>query len=71
MLEAFRPLIAVRAVWVEGRLAALQDRLLRAIAVNRVADRLDRFEPLMTKKGPRGYEELKKLRKEIKLQILR
>jgi Transposase DDE domain len=71
VLEAFRPLIADRAGRGEGRLAALYERLLRAIAVHRVGDRPDRFEPRMTKKGPRGYEELKRPRKEIKLQILK
>ena len=57
VLEAFRPLIADRAGRGAGQLAALYERLLRAIAVHRVADRPDRFEPRMTKKGPRGYEE--------------
>jgi hypothetical protein len=71
VLEAFRPLIAVRAHRGEGDLAALYERLLRAIAVHRVADRPDRFEPRMVRKGPRGYEELKRPRKEIKLQMLK
>ena len=56
VLEAFRPLIAYRAHLGAGHLAALYEPLLRAIAVHRVADRPDRFEPRMTKKGPRGYE---------------
>ncbi len=71
VLEAFRPLIADRADLGAGRLAALYEPLLRAIAVHRVADRPDRFEPRMTKKRPRGYETLKRPRKEIKLQILK
>jgi hypothetical protein len=71
VLEAFRPLIADRAGRGEGRLAALYERLLRAIAVHRVADRPDRFEPRMTKRGPRGYESLKRPRREIKLQVLK
>jgi hypothetical protein len=71
VLEAFRPLIVDRVGGGAGRMAALRERLLRAIAVHRVADRPDRFEPRMTKKGPRGYEELKRPRKEIKLQILK
>jgi Transposase DDE domain len=71
VLEAFRPLLAERAGGRAGRLAAFHEQLLRAIAVHRVADRPDRFEPRMTKKGPRGYEELKRPRKEIKLQILK
>jgi hypothetical protein len=71
VLEAFRPLIAHRAHLGAGHLAALYEPLLRAIAVHRVADRPDRFEPRMTKKGPRGYESLKRPRKEIKLQMLK
>jgi hypothetical protein len=39
--------------------------------VHRVADRPDRFEPRMVKKRPRGYESLKRPRKEIELQILK
>jgi hypothetical protein len=70
VLEAFRPLIADPASCGEGRLAAIYERLLRAIAVHRVADRPDRFEPRMTKKGPRGYQSLTRPRKEIKLQML-
>jgi hypothetical protein len=49
----------------------LYKQLLRAIAVHRVADRPDRFEPRMTKKGPRWYETLKRPRREIKLQMLK
>jgi hypothetical protein len=71
VLEAFRPVIDAQADRGAGHLAALYEELLRAIAVHRVADRPDRFEPRMTKKGPRGYEELKRPRKEIKLQILK
>ena len=71
VLEAFRPLIADRAGLGADRLATLYEQLLRAVAVHRVADRPDRFEPRMTRKGPRGYEELKRPRKEIKLQMLK
>jgi hypothetical protein len=70
VLDAFRPLIACRADLGERHPAALYEPLLRAIAVHRAADRPDRFEPRMTKKGPRGYESLKRPRKEIKLQML-
>src|SRR5262249_22180602 len=53
VLEAFRPLIADRAGHGEARSAALYEQLLRAIAVHRVGDRPDRFEPRRTRKGPR------------------
>ena len=42
-----------------------------AIVVRQVAGRPDRFEPRMTRKGPRGYESLTRPRKEIKLQMLK
>jgi hypothetical protein len=71
VLEAFRPVIAAQAGRGAGHLAALYEQLLRAIAVHRVADRPGRFEPRMTRKGPRGYEDLKGPRKEIKLQMLK
>ena len=56
VLEAFRPLIAYRAHRGAGHRAALYEQLLRAIAVHRVADRPDRFEPRMAKRGPQRYE---------------
>ena len=71
VLEAFRPLIAYRAHCGADSQEELYEQLLGAIAVHRVADRPDRFEPRMTKKGPRGYESLKRPRKEIKLQMLK
>jgi hypothetical protein len=71
VLEAFRPLIAHRAHRGAGHLAALYEPLLQAIKVNRVADQPDRFEPRMTKKRPRGYENLKRPRQEIKLHMVK
>ena len=71
VLDAFRPLIAHQAHRGVSHRVAIYRQLLMAIAVQRVADRPDRFEPRMTKKGPRGYEELKRPRKEIKLQMLK
>lgn len=71
VLEAFRPLIASHDDRDEVDRAERDRQLLEAIAIHRVADRPDRFEPRMTKKGPRGYESLKRPRKEIKLQMLK
>ncbi|WP_165253534.1 IS4 family transposase, partial [Paludisphaera soli] len=70
VLEAFRPLIAYRSHCGAGHQEELYEQLLGAIAAHRVSDRPDRFEPRMTRKGPRGYEELKRPRREIKLQML-
>ncbi len=71
VLEAFRPLIAFRADRGAWNLAALYEQLVRAIAVHRVADRPDRFEPRMAKQGPKGYGRLTRPRREIKLQMLK
>ena len=54
-----------------GHRAAPVQQPLMAIVVRRVAGRPDRFEPRMTRKGPRGYESLTRPRKEIKLQMLK
>jgi hypothetical protein len=71
VLEAFRPLIAYQAHRGAGHREALYEQVLRAIAVHRVADRPDRFEPRMAKRRPKRYDRLTKPRKEIKLQILK
>src|SRR4051794_5769263 len=71
VLEAFRPVIDARADRGAGHLMTLYESLLRAIAAHRVADRPGRLEPRMVRKGPRGYEELKRPRKEIKLKMLK
>lgn len=69
VLEAFRPLIAYQAHRDAGYRAALYEQLLRAIAVHRVADRPDRFEPRMAKRKPQKYDRLTRPRAEIKLRM--
>ena len=71
VLEAFRPLIAYQAHRGAGHRAALYEQLLRAIAVHRVADRPDRFEPRMAKRRPKRYDRLTRPRAEIKLRMLK
>jgi hypothetical protein len=71
VLEAFRPLIAHQARRGAGHRATLYQQVLRAIAVHRVADRPDRFEPRMAKRRPKRYDRLTKPRREIKLQMLK
>ncbi|MFL5340379.1 MAG: hypothetical protein ACJ8F7_09530 [Gemmataceae bacterium] len=71
VLEAFRPLIACRAQRDPSYRAALYAQLLRAIAVHKVADRADRFEPRMAKRGPRRFDCLTRPRAAIKLRILK
>jgi Transposase DDE domain len=70
VLEAFRPLIASQAHRGGSHRAALYGQVLRAIAVHRVADRPDRFEPRMAKRGPRRFDCLSRPRAEVKRRML-
>jgi len=70
VLEAFRPLIDSQAHRGASHRAALYEQLLRAIAVHRVADRPDRFEPRMAKRGPRRFDCLSRPRAEVKRRML-
>jgi hypothetical protein len=71
VLEAFRPLIDYRGQRDASYRAALYEQMLRAIAVHKVADRPDRFEPRMAKRRPKRYDRLTRPRAEIKLRILK
>src|SRR5919201_3881046 len=68
-LEAFRPLIAFQGFRGVVHRAALYQQVLRAIAVHRVADRPDRFEPRMAKRRPKRYDRLTRPRAEIKCRM--
>jgi hypothetical protein len=69
-LEAFRPVIALRAAHdSQGRLQLYQ-QLLNAIAVHRVADRPDRFEPRLRKRRHKKYFPFLKPRRVTKLEML-
>jgi hypothetical protein len=70
VLEAFRPLIAAQAHRGAGHRAMLYEQVLLAIALHRVADRPDRFEPRMAKRRPKRYDRLTRPRREIKQKIL-
>jgi hypothetical protein len=71
VLEAFRPLIAFQSDRGAAHRAALYQQILTAIAVHRVADRPDRFEPRMAKRRPKRYDRLTRPRAEIKLRMLK
>jgi DDE family transposase len=71
VLEAFRPLLTDRAHRGAAHRAALYEQLLRAIAVHRVADRPDRFEPRLAKRRHRRYDDLTRPRAEIKRRMLK
>ena len=71
VLEAFRPLIAYHAHRGADYRAELYEQLIAAIAVHRVADRPDRFEPRMAKRRPKRYDRLTRPRAEIKARMLK
>src|SRR5262249_60075524 len=70
VLEAFGPLIDYQAHRGASHRAALYEQLLRAIAAHRVADRPDRFEPRMAKRGPRRFDCLTRPPAESKPRML-
>src|SRR5262249_18358195 len=71
VLEAFQPVIASQAHRGLHHRELLYPEMLRAIALHRVADRPDRFEPPMAKSKPKNYNRLTKPRKEIKLDMMK
>jgi hypothetical protein len=69
VLEAFRTLIDHGDNRGDAHRETLYRQILRAIAVHRVADRPDRFEPRMAKPRPMRYPRLTRPRREIKLRM--
>jgi len=65
-LEAFQPMIATLGQHDSDFRLYLYQQLLDAIAVHRVADRPDRFEPRLRKRRPKHYGFLRKPRPETK-----
>lgn len=61
-LEAFQPLIAIQGERDSTFRMDLYQQLLDAIAIHRVADRPDRFEPRQRKRRPKHYGFLRKPR---------
>jgi hypothetical protein len=68
-LEAFQPVIAIQGQRNSVVLVNLYQQLLDAIAIHRVADRPDRFEPRLRKRRPKHYAYLRKPRAVIKRQM--
>jgi hypothetical protein len=68
-LEAFQPVIASQAGTNRTFLKSIFERLLSAVAVHRVADRPDRFEPRLRKRRNKKYDLLMKPRNEVKLEM--
>jgi hypothetical protein len=70
-LEAFRPVIALRAGGDAECRGGLYQQVLDAIATHRVADRPDRVEPRLRKRRPKHYGFLRKPRAETKRDLLK
>jgi hypothetical protein len=69
-LEAFQPVIAIQCRRNAAFRTQLYQQLLDAIAVHRVADRPDRYEPRQRKRRNKKYDLLMKPRHEVKRRIL-
>jgi hypothetical protein len=69
-LEAFQPVIAIQCRRNAVFRTQLYQQLLDAIAVHRVADRPDRYEPRQRKRRNKKYDLLTKPRHEVKRRIL-
>ena len=70
-LEAFQPAIALRGHRDSTLRRRLYQQLLDALAVHRVADRLDRYEPRRLKRRKKRYDFLMKPRWMAKRDILK
>jgi hypothetical protein len=70
-LEAFQPVIALKAGDDAECCNGLYQQVLDAIAKHRVADRPDRVEPRLRKRRPKHYGFLRKPRAETKHDLLK
>jgi len=70
-LEAFQPMIAIQGDDDSLFRIRVYHQLLDAIALHRVADRPDRFEPRLRKRRPKHYGFLRKPRHLTKLQMIK
>jgi hypothetical protein len=68
-LEAFQPVIALQGEHDAARRLSLYHILLDAIAIHRVADRPDRYEPRVKKRHHRKFAYLRKPRTQIKREM--
>jgi Transposase DDE domain len=70
-LEAFQPMIAIQGDDDPLFRIRIYQKLLDAVALHRVADRPDRFEPRLRKRRPKHYGFLRKPRHLTKLQMIK
>lgn len=69
-LEAFQPMIAMLAQHDSDFRLYVYQQLLDAVAIHRVADRPDRFEPRLRKRRPKHYGFLRKPRNQTKRDMV-
>jgi len=69
-LEAFQPVIAIQGQNNPAFRRHIYQKLLDAIATNRVAHRPDRYEPRLRKRRPKHYAFLRKPRNEVKRDMI-
>lgn len=70
-LEAFQPLIAAQGERDSTYRLHLYQKLLDAVAIHRVADRPDRFEPRQRKRRQKKYDRMMKPRNVLKVEMLK
>jgi hypothetical protein len=70
-LAAFQPLIAIQGQHDSMLRSRLYQQLLDAVAVHRVAERPDRYEPRLKKRRPKHYAFLRKPRHEVKRDMVK
>lgn len=70
-LDAFQPVIAILGQHNFDFRMHIYQQLLDAIAIHRVGDRPDRFEPRLRKRRPKHYGFLRKPRRETKLDMIK
>jgi hypothetical protein len=68
-LEAFQPLIDYQGCRSASFRANLYQQLLDAVAIHRVADRPDRFEPRKRKHPPVKFDQMMKPRSVLKREM--
>lgn len=69
-LEAFQPVIAIQGEHDMALRMRLYQQLLDAVAIHRVANRPDRYEPRRKKRRPKPYDRLMKPRWQAKRDML-
>ena len=70
-LESLQPLFAIQGDRDRAHRRTLYQQFLHAVAIHRVADRPDRFEPHLRKRRPKKYDSMLQPRHVIKHKMLK